>query len=176
MSSPGIVPRSGGYKNAPPKLSKVELAHLTGALKAGSNEAGAAATINRSGRWLRYQKEAHPAVREAVLEAQAYAISQVHRSLHAVATKPLTSSDPRDARAAVPAAIFILKNRDGWADKTQIASTIEVQHLPQIVELSMSPEIMDKVLQRIGEQRERLGLPPAPKTITVPAQVPQEGP
>lgn len=165
---------NGAYKNRPRKLSEAELNQIIGSLKSGANEAKAASVIGKSERWLRYQKEAYPELKELIAQASAVATGDVQSALYKVATAPLSDDhkdDPRFYRAAVPAGIFYLKNKAGWADKSQIATTIEVQQLPQIVDLSYRPEVLEAVVKMLDEQRQRAGLPPVNVAALEPATV-----
>ncbi len=131
-----------GYKNRPTRLPEHEMDRVIGSLIAGGNLAVAAHAINRSERWLQYQVQAFPEVKEILENARRVADGLVQSKLFANAIKSNN----------VAAQIFWLKNRSGWADRTQIAATIGITALPGLVADSFSPEIETAARQQLAEK------------------------
>ena len=146
-------------REKPAPLTDAQYYKLLGALETGSNQALAATVIGISERTLQYHMKGYPELLEAVEEARRIRAGHAQRSLYQIAQvgnaiefdadgKVASAPDPRLVRCAVPAAIFILKNEAGWADKSQISGSIDVNVLPSIVEASMTPAIQARVIEQ----------------------------
>lgn len=129
------------FAGTPSPLTEREREKVLVAYMCGANDALAAQAIGKSERWLRYRKEAYPELREEIGQMMTVADGLVRQSLFRNATKSNN----------VAAQIFWMKNRFGWADRTHVSATLDVNILPAIVERSFDPKIIEAA---------RSGMPP----------------
>ena len=140
----------------PKPLSRSHQDQIVGALKTGANEALAAEAMGLTERMLRHIKANYPEFRERCELARRIADGFVQRAMFKLATQ--------EKNPNVAAQIFWMKNRCGWADRTQIAATLDIHVLPKIVEASMQPAIEERAIEMLvetGEGGEILALPPS---------------